>query len=45
MTDTATIPAAMIFGKTPRFFVIHAKYARTGETSANTVQPIMNDRP
>ena len=40
-TETATIPALITLGNKPFSFVIQAKYAITGEASANTVQPIM----
>ena len=43
--ETSTIPVPMILGNNPHSFVIHAKYAMTGDRKANIVQPITNVQP
>lgn len=40
MTDTAAIPAAMIFEKTPGSFAIHAKYLQPQWMSSLNVQQV-----
>ena len=39
------IVITMILGNNPHSFVIHAKYAMTGDRKANIVQPIINVQP
>ena len=38
-TEAETMPIPMILGNKPFSFVIHARYASTGEKRANNVQP------